>query len=334
MVEKKEEEKKSGMWRVVTEVIIPTLITSLLTSVLAFIGTYFMLEQGSVNVSGSVPIDNQFSTVISVENFKKTSLSELALCIDEKINIFNVYSEKDLEMYGQYLNFPKIPPKSIMSIIVYSDKEICSTDVYVDSPDKIAIYAGLMESPSWISVWKQIKPMVLAVSLGVFIALCLQEHLNQKLQRKIENAKDDCDRKLENEKDDFNRKTEELEKELSQRIEESKELEEEVSKTNNKHLELEEKVREANKRCSELKVYYVQRISAQKKELAFWKDTIRKFIYLNSKNIDEAEKLFEAVISTLKTYAARDQVYENFDEIQYIAEQIAKDKKKQEPDEE
>jgi len=58
----------------------------------------------------------------------------------------------------------------------------------------------------------------------------------------------------------------------------------------------------AKKTHSKLRIILLSKISAYSKELAFWRDTIRKVIYQSIKDKNKAEELIEVVTETLKTY--------------------------------
>ena len=68
-----------------------------------------------------------------------------------------------------------------------------------------------------------------------------------------------------------------------------------------------------------MKVYHLVRMRDYQKELDFWKDTIRKFLYKSKETEDSAERLFSIITDSLKTYSTRKNVGSHYDEIVYLA---------------
>ena len=60
-----------------------------------------------------------------------------------------------------------------------------------------------------------------------------------------------------------------------------------------------------------------------RRELSFWRDTVRKMLYNSQSEFQTADKVIETVTSTLKTYTTRKLGDENMDELLYLAQLIA-----------
>ena len=77
------------------------------------------------------------------------------------------------------------------------------------------------------------------------------------------------------------------------------------------------------KDISEIRIYYSAHISDLRKELSFWRDTVRKMLYNSQNEFQTADKVIDTVTSTLKTYTTRKRSKENMDELLYLAQLIA-----------
>ena len=65
------------------------------------------------------------------------------------------------------------------------------------------------------------------------------------------------------------------------------------------------------------------RISHLRKELSFWRDTVRKMLYNSQNEFQTADKVIDAVTSTLKTYTTQGRSDDNMDVTLYLAQLIA-----------
>lgn len=108
---------------------------------------------------------------------------------------------------------------------------------------------------------------------------------------------------------------------LLQKVEETKNR---LSSNEKTAIKLNEKVFNLERRSLKLKLLYTARISDYKKELSFWRDTIRKVI----NNETTSEKVIDEITTNLKTYKTLETL-EN-DELKYleIAELIVENKNK------
>jgi hypothetical protein len=76
-----------------------------------------------------------------------------------------------------------------------------------------------------------------------------------------------------------------------------------------------------------IRVYLSARISEYQKELDFWRDTIRKVIYEETKNKNDAEKLIDQVSLALKTYSLRENSTLDLDFMLKVSDMLATYKK-------
>lgn len=245
---------------------------------------WFTMESAIVNVSPSVELDGQYLTVISVHNLKEKTLSKLSLYIDSKIAILDIKSNDQFERSNQYVELESISPKGKCSAILWTQQPILQDQIIAEANYKIRCNYSSNSSPFVIEVLWSMMFSGVVMTIGMSLVLWFITKQSIKIENKVRIAEKES-------------------KELSAQIDIIK--------------------KDTAKDISEIRIYYSAHISDLRKELSFWRDTVRKMLYNSQNEFQTADKVIDTVTSTLKTYTTRKRSKENMDELLYLAQLIA-----------
>lgn len=92
----------------------------------------------------------------------------------------------------------------------------------------------------------------------------------------------------------------------------------------------EKEIKDIYKRHRKRDIFYRTRISHLRKEIDFWRDTIRKLLHNSKYEEQNPEKIIEIVTNNLKTYTTSGCSDKTIDEILYISDLISKAEAKEE----
>lgn len=282
--------EKPNLAQVVIEAAIPIIVGLLFTVAIQWLD----MESAIVNVSASAEIDEQYLTVVSVQNLKDTTLSGLSLYIDAEIDILDVKSSNGFNLHQHYIESDNISPKSNYTLTIWTKQPILKDQIIAESDYKISINSAHSNAPFVIQIIWAIGVAGIVMIIGSSFTLWFSKRRIMQVQNYIREVEEKSEKS-----------SAEVEK-LSDKMDDQKE--------------------QSKKAINELRLYYFARISDLQKELSFWRDTVRKMLYNSQNEFQIADKVIETVTSTLKTYTTRKRSEENMDELLYLAQLIADSK--------
>lgn len=293
--------------------LLKNIINAFLTALSGAIVTIFLqwiaMESAIVTISPSAEMNGQYITIISVNNLKKETLSNLSLYFGPDLDIFEIESSDPFELQEKYIEVDSIAPKAKYSVILRTDKAIEKDQIIAESEYKIQLNYPNEDSPLMLQLLQHS-----ALYGGIMFLIMLIEVL-LKWKQNVEHFKKTMD--LCNEAKEQVKSQEELVQKTQEEVDELKaESDRVINETKSQLL----------KENQELKSYYTIRIAQLSKELTFWRDTIRKLLYDSRKEFQTADKVIETVTATLKTYTTREHNDEKMDEMLYLAQLIADSK--------
>ncbi len=271
-------------------IIFEVLITILLTSLFSFvISIFFNRNQCDINIGTSIVNGNEFMTPITIKNNSgNIEVEDLDITVGEYNEIINMVSNitYTIENKKKAITLNYIPPKETVSIIIITKDVINLDSVKIAYKGNLNITYLEDKSETYTLIISQ------AIIYGIMLIVIkyLQDKNHKKQMMRI---------------DEVNKTVEKNDKEINDLLTEQKDLKSEAA--------------ELKKDKHKLRIYYLTRMKDYKKELDFWKDTIRKFIYQSSLNKVNSEELFDVVTDTLKTYGTKSKDIANIDEIFYLA---------------
>lgn len=168
--------------------------------------------------------------------------------------------------------------------MVWTEYPISEGQIIAESDYKIRINHSNDSSPFWIQIFWNALPLAILIFLSTAIQIWLGSKDIQKLRQ-------ECDR---------------ISKEIEKKNQEFKAQKAEVCSIQEKHDEsikdYEQRLLQLKREFKDMRLYNLTNITQLRKELSFWRDTIRKILYNNKTGLQSTDKVIEAVTSTLKTY--------------------------------
>lgn len=266
-----------------------TFLQSIAIFFLSFIGNfaleYFAVDRGSILIGPPTNIDGRFFASVDITNYTADPLQGLLLSVPKETNVAKIISTSPLRISevqdsvasekARRVAISDIEPRHITRLFVPLSNEDEGQSVYPVNPKQIYVSTGYfagVTNPVEIAVLKAVQS---ALIYAVIVAL-FGFWVNEKISAS-------------------EKKAAELRKSLAES--ESRLAE---------HLKsLTEQQTKAIETASRMKLLLVRRLSDYSKELQFWRDTVRKLLYSSNGDQKIADKLFNEVSKTLKTYTAK-----------------------------
>lgn len=288
---------------------IKAFITTITSLAITICVQWISMENVVITVSPSLKLDEKYLTVISVQNLKKKTLSGISLYFDTDFDVLEIKSENNFEHNKQYVELESISPKAKYSVIIWTKQSISKGQIIVESDYKTRLDYSKDTSPFllqmiWIFI---IFGLITFAGTGFHIWLDWKQRIkeSQKILEKCNELNE------ENEKNRAELQAQKEKMETMQKIAEQS------------SIEYERRQESAKKDLRELRSYFITQNSQLRKELSFWRDTIRKLLYASKNEFQTADKIIDIVTSTLRTYTTREGSDENMDELLYLAQLIA-----------
>ena len=293
-------------------IVITAFITTVITLAVPIGVQWLSLESVAITISPSSELDGKYLTIISIQNLEKETLSNLSLYFDTNFDVLEIKSSDEFKHQQQYVQLERMSPKAKYSVMVWTEQPVLKGQIIVESDYKTRLDYSNDSSPFLIQMLWFIIPfgLIVFVATGVQIWFNWKHRIeeNQKilercseLQRKIE-----CiDAKRQAQKDELVSTKNQFEKAVKESEAERKNIKRDTQ---------------------EMRAYLLTVISQLRKELSFWRTTVRKLLYDSQNEFQTADKVIDTVTSTLKTYLTREHSDENMDELLYLAQLIANSK--------
>ena len=276
--------EKTKWGKVVLEAFITAIITTLITfGVTAIVNRH----QINITIGTSIIQENTIMTPVIINNSSKNKAVEnLELAArDNKIETVKSDLAYEIDHNKNILTINYIPPKETISIILTTIDLVKPNDIKIAYAENINV--TYLENP------KKAYILIISYTIMYFATyMILQYAFDLKLKKYYKILYG-----LEEEYHKYEKKLQNL-------------------KTEN--TKTQEALKVSRNKIHEMRIYYITRMSDYKKELNFWKDTIRKMLYQSSKKID-TDDLFNVVTETLQTYGTKSSVDTNIDEIYYLS---------------
>lgn len=288
-------------------------ITAFITTIISLavsVGIQWLsMESVVITISPSSELDGKYLTVISVQNLEEATLSNLSLYFDTDFDVLEIKSSDEFEHQKRYVDIARISPKAKYSVMVWTEQPIVKGQIIAESDYKTRLDYSNDSSPFLVQMLWVIIPFALIIFLLTSVQIWLGWKYRicetQKIFEKCNNLEEEIRKK-------------ELEFKAQKAEQES--IKEEFDKAKE---EAARKQSELKRQSQELRSYFITNISQLRKELSFWRDTVRKLLYDSKSEFQTADKVIETVTSTLKTYATRKHSHESMDELLYLAQLIA-----------
>ncbi len=284
------------------------ILVFIITAVLNSIVAIFATEQANIKVNNPVKIsESEYQLNLNISNFGNSSLNGIRIIIPQNIGINELKYDKalvvnkvDSDESNSIFQIDRVGEDKNINIVVILHSLIKSDDISIEkNNNRIKVeYSDKQKNPL-ISL--AIQACTMAFIYTVIMSIFSWRN-NLKHEKSVQEIKDGV---------------ESVKKELKERQEEANKIKAETQDSI-------DKLRKKN-------LLLLSRVSEYKKELTFWKDTIRKMLYKKGNENFKSEELFKIVTKQLKTYQTQNEDLPNIDYLTILASVIkdTEDKRKE-----
>jgi hypothetical protein len=276
-----------------------------LTVFLTILATFFMniflgylsLDEGIISVGNIVEIKQDMYVPIDISNYTRDYIDKLDIIMPQDVTLDKIIfseplkAEVEVRNVGsekkQYLTLSRITPKTTTKILLPVKSEDSTKTIAFPNADvkKVKIEKRQYES----TIIRIIKSIAVQTIVYIIIFLIAFYALFYFFDKDIEAA---------------DKKFKEAHKE---------------------HEEIKCDISKMRQGCTKCRLLLLAKINDYSKENAYWKDTIRSMLYTCTKEEITAEKLFEIVTNSLKTYSISKSItVSDFEAMKYLAELLSK----------
>ncbi|MEH6947812.1 hypothetical protein V7068_12215 [Bacillus sp. JJ634] len=305
----------------VWESVVSSAIYGVIIFVVSLIGSILSGSNTTVTIGNSIKVeDNQFFTSVNINAFE--DVDDLRVSIPITMRTEQIKSNKPIKIEiiknnigtanGSVLEIERISSDNNVELILVTDEKISTKEIVVnDKKNEIDVeYSADMENP----IKGELRSLVLnaliyalVAGLAVYIFKKNEDKRAAESTRKLEEVNRDIER--------IERKREELQEEVNkykQAMEDRK-----------KEIDIQQKrIDKVSIDAQKRNILLQAKLYDYRKELSFWRDTIRKIIYQLPDGKDKAEQLIRIVSSSLKTYQTNEKENHNFETLKVLSKWI------------
>ncbi|WP_174732987.1 hypothetical protein [Mesobacillus harenae] len=321
---------------IIFNLIIPAIFTFIITWTIA----YFFANNSLVTVGESIEIkENQYLTPININalnNINKLSitipneqLTENQVNSSAPINILRIENNIGVEN-GSVFEIAKVNSDSTVGLMVETTTMLNSKDIIINKNGNAVDvrYSSDVVSP----LEDQKRQLIINAILYAVIVFALNSWADKRRDKKILAAKEERDaafKGYEESKADL-RSSYEVANKVNEKLLEEKNLE-----IQNARKEIDKFEKELNNFKTDIRkhnILLLARLNDYRKELNFWRNTIRKVIYELPKGEEKAEQFMKTIASSLKTYQTHEKEEYNFETLKILSTMIKDTEKEAEKD--
>ncbi|NFL34457.1 hypothetical protein FDB64_05100 [Clostridium botulinum] len=317
------------------EAIITTIITLIMTFIFNILLSNFTFDKGSVRLGDLIEVEKgKYMISIDIKNFSDNNIDKIRIKIPEDIDISSIKTNQPLNFSkisnnignqaASTYEIARVPEKQQVTFNIILNNKIDVKSIVVEkNNNKISV-----EYPNDInnSLKQQIKRMsvetiiyALIVGIMIYVLLYNNEKNFEKNSRSLEDKIKDIKYYNEQDKnyyDEAMKKSQEISEKYKNYCEEK---EKESQKLMNQMENIKKEITNIKVISKKRELLLLARIKDYKKELDFWRDTIRKVFYNSQNKKIDSEIIFDEITNNLKTYQTKDKRCEDFDAIKVMA---------------
>lgn len=299
----------------VWESVLMLITAGLFTFISSFAIAYFFNNNSVVTIGDSTKISNdQYISIVNVSAFKdiKKLRIDVPYIIDDEGQIksntpLNISSVKNNigTINGTVFEIEKIPSDTNVELIIFTENPLNDEKILIDENENMidVVYSNEVRNP----IQKQLKTIIANAIVYALLIGGFSVWDNRKREQRLTYYKE--------EKQDIQERSDRLLKDL----EASKKETEIIREKTEKNIENFEKIKnEGTKR----NILLLAKLNDYRKELNFWRDTIRKVIYQLPNGEEKAEKLINIVTSSLRTYQTNEKNSPDFETLKVLSKII------------
>lgn len=294
---------------------------------------YFTSNKGTYQ-QNTVELDGENSVAsIQLANHTGSEIEGIQILVPDSVSLNDIKSSipvkislsKDSYSLGdsQTLNLALIPTYKTVSLIISYETGSDCCQLLNPGQAGVRVVEG---DYSTNALWEAFKYALISVAIYALFFL-LGAHDSSK---RMKNREQELKERISEVKEDFLQAIQEKEKRHQELSVEFQRLGDNSSKETAELKEackaLQAQVLEFKRMSARAKATNLRRLSDYQKELTFWKDTIRKALYLQGADINKLNTLYSIVTEQLQTYATKENNPFSLEEIHHILDITADEK--------
>ncbi|MFF2016073.1 hypothetical protein [Paenibacillus sp. NPDC058177] len=301
--------------------ILETIISSLLLGagslIINLFFSYLFVDKGVVRIGEPIEVgQNQFQISISILNSSDKNINNIEVNLPLNIEKKDIISSQPIVINrvnanyginkGSIFNIPDILGNQKLTMVVTSSKIIYSDQVKINkNGNNIEVeYFDKVTSP----FKKNITSLVINSLMFVVLLIVANYLIDRRSQKRIEEYREMAN-KRENDLQEYIKIINDGHEKLNK---DREEISKEVDK-------LHEKIKEITYNNTKWRILYSSRLNDFRKELTFWKDTVRRVLYKTGENNIDSQELFNIVTTTLQTYQTKVNAEDDYETLKVMS---------------
>lgn len=298
----------------VWETVLGSILYGVVIFVFSLIASIFFGSNTIVKIGDSIKVeDDQFFTSININAFE--DIDDLRVSIPVTMRTEQIKSNKSIKIKiiknnigtsnGSVLEIDKISSDNNVELILVTNEKISTKEIVVNGKgNEIDVeHAADMEDP----IKGEIRSLALnALIYALFMGIAIYV------------SKRDRDKKIVSSREKIDEVREEMRVIEEKRLELKEEIDNQKKVAEDQRKAIDKVSIEAQKR----NILLQAKLHDYRKELSFWRDTIRKIIYQLPDGKDKAEQLIRIVSSSLKTYQTNEKQNHDFETLKVLSKWI------------
>lgn len=278
---------------------VSVIVTFIVTWVLGTFAEYATMDKGAVGISRAVPIDGKILSVVTISNYSKEFLNEIALEIPVEVPTNSLFSDTpvtigDVESKHQgasrLVRVSQVAPRVVTRIFIPTESREAANIVRVANGEAVGV--TIRRDDNLESPLKVAQQRAAFVALGYAVVMAI---LGVFLIREI------------------------------------RELRREAAEARQAADEAKAKMREADARISKVRILLQARLFDYSKELSFWRNAVRQILLKGGADVPKAESVIESVTQSLGTQGTMMKAKEDFQTLRIAAAWLRETEKPENP---
>lgn len=303
----------------VSNTTLTVLLTFIITAALQTAVTYYSSDKGSIGISRSIQIGGKALTVITIENYSRDFMNELAVEIPSALPISEILTDAPVILTDtpppyqgrtRVVKLGQISPQLVTRVFIPLPDAMSHNLIRITNPDASGLSLRKddeIESPLRKALF---HAFVVAVIYAIFTAL--SAYYTKQNVKSVRLEMENLRKKIDKERAEAKTEADELGRNITKTKEQATE----------QLTDVREQLTDAREMISKQRLLLQARLFDYSKELEFWRNAFRTLILSKSGSTQNADELIKSVTDELKTHGTKASTHQ-FETIRIAAEWLA-----------
>lgn len=306
-----------SMIKRISEAIITAVSIAFITFLISFGFSKLYDEQATVHIGKLIEIeDNKYQIALNIFNYDEQAINKLRVSLPSNLSINHIKSSQSLLINKVETNIgdstvstfeiARVPENQNLQILFFLNKRIAEKDIFIEKNGNKIDVKNFDDIASPLE--EKLTPYILSALLYGLLYSIINYYFDRVRMRRQE----ELDKRFEEQQ----KLRDELNTVREQTILESKK---EIDFLREESGVLKQKIDRYQTESAKARLITSARLKEYRKELNFWRDTIRKVLYEKGEG-DNAEKLISSVTENLETYLTKQSKDIDFESIKIYSQ--------------